>query len=403
MNRERRPLPALTGLRFFLAIWVVIFHLVPGTPGLRIPWLPGAPAGLSNLLRTGYVAVTIFFVLSGFVLAYNYDLGRAWSRQDRSRFAVARFTRIYPAYFIGLVSLVPVAVYRAWQGIEAGEYSLRSGLLNLVLMQAWWPHAALSWNYPGWSLACEAFYYASFPALGILLWRLKRRATLLATIGSLWGLAIAAPLATVLIPVRGFGDVAASGGAPAAAAGFWVSLVSYNPLAGWPAFLSGVALARLYRTLPSDSRWFGRGGWLSIPSAALIVAILSMADRLPLPLVHNGLLLPLYLALVLGLALEGGLLAKILAVPALIFLGNASYAMYILHFPIGEWLLLSSIAFLEHTFDGLGWVFFYTFTVIVVSSVFYRWVEEPLHRRLRQALTAQAPGSAQLAGGQRSY
>jgi len=183
---DRHPLQALTGLRFFLALWVVVFHLVPATPGLAIAWLPGAPDAVNCLLRTGYVAVTVFFVLSGFVLAYNYDLGAPWCGKQRRRFAIARFSRVYPAYFAGLLSLIPVAVYRLWRDIPLGEYSFSSGILNLLLLQAWSPRHALSWNYPGWSLSCEAFYYAIFPFLGVWLWKARSPRAGAAAIGALW-------------------------------------------------------------------------------------------------------------------------------------------------------------------------------------------------------------------------
>ncbi len=382
---QRRPLPALTGLRFFLALWVIVFHLVPGTPGLAIPWWPEAPDAVSCLLRTGYAAVTVFFALSGFVLAYNYDLRRPWHGPEQRRFAIARFARIYPAYFIGLLSLAPVALYRILQGIPLGDYELSKGVLNLFLLQAWVPDAALSWNYPGWSLSCEAFFYALFPLAGCFLWRAERRRTMILVLGLLWGLSLAAPVAS--LPIRGFGNAAAAGGTFGAEAGFWPNLISYNPLAGLPAFCTGIVLARVYRSLPADSRWFGRGDWLAVPALLLMVVVLALADRIPIAFVHNGLLLPLYSALILGLALGGGVVARGLAVSPLVFLGNASYAMYILHFPIGEWFVLAEKYFAV-SFEGVGYVVLYTFAVVAVSALFYRFAEGPLHIKLRKTLEA---------------
>lgn len=395
MNRERRPLPALTGLRFFLAIWVVVFHLVPSTLSLEIPWLPWAPEAIDCLLRTGYVAVSIFFVLSGFVLAYNYDLGKNWNHKQRQRFGVARFARIYPAYFAGLVVLIPVAVYRVWSGIPLGEYSLSTGFLSLFLLQAWIPNAALTWNYPGWSLSGEAFFYVSFPFIGYWLWKLERRGAMLGALVGLWVLSLAPPLVAVLIPVSGFGDIAAAGGV-ASGGEPWANLVSYDPLAGLPAFCAGVVLARLYRSVPPGSRWFGRGDWLGVPALVALLVTLANADRLPLPLVHNGLLLPVYSALIFGLALGGGVVARLLSLSSLVFLGNASYAMYILHFPIAEWLLLAGkLLHYPIVLDSLAWAMFYTFIVIAGSSIFYQFAEEPLHQKLRKALTARLEPSVE--------
>ena len=94
---SRPHLPALTGIRFILAIWVVIYHVTPVSEERVIAWFPSLPQAFYSVLRTGYVAVGVFFVLSGFVLAYNYDLGKRWDRRNLVRFAIARFSRTYPA------------------------------------------------------------------------------------------------------------------------------------------------------------------------------------------------------------------------------------------------------------------------------------------------------------------
>lgn len=394
MTPHRHPLPALTGLRFFLAVWVVVFHVIPTTLTLEIPWLPSAPAAVDCLLRTGYVAVTIFFVLSGFVLAYNYDLGRVWTQRERWRFAIARFSRIYPAYVAGLAALVPVALYRIWQRIPAGEYSLSSGALSVLLIQSWFPERALSWNYPGWSLSAEAFFYALFPIAGYWLWKLRSRGKVIAGLAVLWLLSLAAPLAAVVIPIPGFGDVPAAGGVPGAAGEPWGSLISYHPLSGLPAFATGVLLAALYRSLPEDSPWFRRADWLSVPALAVICLTLANADQLPLAVVRNGLLLPLYSILIFGLALGNGFMARFLGLPALVFLGNASYAMYILHFPIGEWLLLARRWFDIRAPEGAGWEILYVLSVIAAASFFYKLIEEPVHKTLRRVLTAKLDRTA---------
>ena len=80
---------ALTSLRFFAASYVLVFH--SGGPTLsefgRLPPL------LDNFLMNGYLGVTFFFVLSGFILTYVY-YGRLTTQKDRTRYAAARFARI---------------------------------------------------------------------------------------------------------------------------------------------------------------------------------------------------------------------------------------------------------------------------------------------------------------------
>src|ERR1044071_2165280 len=103
-------LHSLTGLRFFLALWVVVFH--------QSSRLGPMPPALFGLLQTGYVAVGFFFVLSGFVLAYNYPLVAAWSKDELVRFGIARFARIYPTYFLGLVTIAPVILFGAHSSLR---------------------------------------------------------------------------------------------------------------------------------------------------------------------------------------------------------------------------------------------------------------------------------------------
>src|SRR5438105_5116432 len=94
MNIEasRPRLPALTSLRFFAAFHVFIFHVQ------AIVAVFG-PAWYQRLASIGYVGVSFFFVLSGFILVYTYE-GKPIMARDFWR---ARFARVYPAYAFALL------------------------------------------------------------------------------------------------------------------------------------------------------------------------------------------------------------------------------------------------------------------------------------------------------------
>jgi peptidoglycan/LPS O-acetylase OafA/YrhL len=158
-------LPALTSLRFFAAFHVVIFHL-------QAMKIVQGPAWYEKLASVGYVGVSFFFVLSGFILVYTYA-GRTLSLKDFWR---ARFARIYPAYAFSLLFTAPwffIAVLKfdipffAW---PKAHLKLAAGLV-VTLLQAWVPPAALTWNPVAWSLSVEAFFYLLFPFLLLLLIR----------------------------------------------------------------------------------------------------------------------------------------------------------------------------------------------------------------------------------------
>jgi peptidoglycan/LPS O-acetylase OafA/YrhL len=182
----------LTGMRIVLAMWVVVFHQIP-SDSLLGQYMGHLPRPLFSLAATGYVAVGVFFVLSGFILALNYPVPDRWGRSQNIRFGIARLARVYPVYLLGILLVIPVKHlihHPVTEGIR--------GLLQISLLQSWWPEAALTWNKPGWSLSNEAFFYLSFPAAGVLLWRISRLRTLLLTIGLLWLSAMTVPALALL-------------------------------------------------------------------------------------------------------------------------------------------------------------------------------------------------------------
>src|ERR1700692_755811 len=87
----RKPaLPALTGIRTLLAIFIILFHFTPPHLGLLYP-----------VIDSAYVFVGFFFLLSGFILTYNYsDRALTLSKRD---FWVGRLSRLYPTYILVLV------------------------------------------------------------------------------------------------------------------------------------------------------------------------------------------------------------------------------------------------------------------------------------------------------------
>ncbi len=398
MNRSKRSMPALTGMRIFLAMWVVVFHWLTSNRAVSAD----LPKTLSSLILTGYAAVSVFFVLSGFVLAYSYNLDHRWSRQEYWRFAAARFARIYPSYLLGLLILAPLFAWRFihnWDLIdplkEAG-----TAFLNFTLLQTWLPSTALTWNDPGWSLSNEAFFYACFPMIGVLLWRATGMGRIVGVGLLLWALSLAAPVAGVLIPIHGYGDIAATvpDGAAVAPAASWATIFCTNPLMRIPEFCVGIMLERVFNNLQNrESSLFGKGYYLYLPGIFSVALVLSQADRIPFPPVHHGLLLPAYCCIILGFALDGGVLARFLSLKSMVFLGNASYSVYILHVPILTWL-------------GLIWkrvglqsdmvpVSLCLFVVLLISCLNYAFLEEPLHKRIKAGLQGRFQGESRLVSG----
>jgi peptidoglycan/LPS O-acetylase OafA/YrhL len=145
-DHQRARLDSLTEARFFAALGVVLLHASIGF-GTTRTWL-------GSFSAFGFIGVSFFFMLSGFVLT--------WAARDSDapgQFYKRRFARIYPIYVITWLAAV---LYAA---VGAGTVSWRPVLLGATLLQAWNPNYDMAYNFPAWSLSVEAFFYAMFPFL----------------------------------------------------------------------------------------------------------------------------------------------------------------------------------------------------------------------------------------------
>ncbi|MGW8886818.1 acyltransferase family protein [Streptomyces sp. NPDC055749] len=147
----RARLDSLTGLRFWAALVVVLYHLSRLTG--KLPWI-------SDITWYGRSGVTFFFVLSGFVLAWTYD-GKSVPTKV---FLWRRFARIWPLLAASVMTSVAV-----WWALGT-DISLRGVAATLGLVNAWIPERAylVGGNPAAWSLSDEAWFYLIFPLLLML-------------------------------------------------------------------------------------------------------------------------------------------------------------------------------------------------------------------------------------------
>ena len=187
-DRSKPSLDALTGLRFLAAMGVVFYHF-------SLPILKGRSAILLNLAGAGYIAVDLFYLLSGFILTYSYLSPEGTLLGSRRNFYISRFARIYPAYFLAFVLAAPsdIATSLHVNHLATAIAKLAvSAVSVLTLQQAWTPWTAWDWNFPAWSVSVEVFFYLLFPWLAVRLARLKQR-SVLPVAGLFWLLALLAP------------------------------------------------------------------------------------------------------------------------------------------------------------------------------------------------------------------
>ncbi|WP_437735378.1 acyltransferase family protein [Sorangium sp. So ce1335] len=389
---SRRPqLDALTGLRFLAALHVVLFHF--GVPAAA----SSGSAVAESVARIGFIGVGLFFVLSGFVLAYNYAGDDGGLRGDRRSFVVARFARVYPLFLFALLLTVPsylaqlVELYGPRVGLIR---AVLTGVPALLMLQAWTPFTISSWNGPGWSLSAEAFFYLTFPwivgRLRCTTWRQLAGAG-----AALFAVAIAAPLALFIagrfVPLEAT-TVRILGGA-LTLQDLGERTAGFNPLLRLPEFAFGVCLgqyhlARRARGAPLGG---GRGAWLTAGSSVVLLALFSFAGHLTdARYVLQIVMFPLFGLLILGLAEGGGALGRVLATRPMIRLGEASYAVYILQVPLWHIFakaLLTPEVRAERSPSALA---FFGFTAFLVAASFlaYGFIEAPAREWLKQRLLA---------------
>ena len=149
-------------MRFFAALHVFVFHVY----AMKIANTAGWTRQISSI---GYVGVSFFFVLSGFILVYTYA-GRQFSAAEFWR---ARLCKNLSRGFV-LASCLPLSFFYVALMIKPApipflvwpqNHLITSSLLVVSLLQSWVPGAALAWNPPAWSLSDETLFYFLFPAL----------------------------------------------------------------------------------------------------------------------------------------------------------------------------------------------------------------------------------------------
>jgi peptidoglycan/LPS O-acetylase OafA/YrhL len=369
VNAPRDHLAALTGVRFVAAILVVCFHV-------RQLSVQGASEWAQAVVNHGQVGVTLFFVLSGFILTYtNHREDAAGSSPaTRTAFWRARFARIYPVYLLGLLVSFPLFLREVAHG-GVSRTDVGAALLTPVMLQAWLPQTACSaWNCPGWSISAEAFFYALFPFALPVLARFTRRGHVTVLTG-LWVLALAFPV-TLLA-------VAQNTRVP----DMWYEVAYYHPLARLPEFLVGVTLGLAYLRRRVNDR---HGVLLGLAGFAGVLAVLRYGDVLGSAMLRNAVAVVPVSLLVLGLASGRGPLARLLGSRPLVVLGEASYSLYILHLPVYLWVF--DVQYRVAPDLGVGRAFFWVvFAVLVVLSVLtYRLVERPAQRALRARRASRA-------------
>jgi len=360
-------LDGLTGLRFLSALLVVAHHTL--SPSLVRGGLADVPV-VSELADIGLVGVTFFFVLSGFVLTWSWD-----DRRDKIGFYGRRFARVWPLHAVTFLAVALVVLPL----VDRDAPSLGQGILGLLLLQSWsWDVGTyFAGNAVSWSLSAEVFFYAVLPLLVPYLVGRGRRAA--------WSVVAGCVVVLAVLPlvVRAL-DVSHG-------------LLSLAVFPGYRVgeFLVGVVIGWAFR-----SGW--RPAWSLRQAAFLCVGAYSLATVLLNPLVHaevrddralvnlyGGLLMLLpFAALIAAVAAADlGERRSWLASKPMVLLGEASFALYLVHASVV--LLLAEQGHGQRFLGGLGLAGLAVVLSVLASVLLHRGVERPAEARIRARLSAR--------------
>jgi peptidoglycan/LPS O-acetylase OafA/YrhL len=299
-----RVLPSLTPLRGLAAVWVIIYHYNIWAPNAHLD-------AYSPIVGKGYLAVDLFFMLSGFVMTHVYH--HAFLRDIRGnyfRFIGARIARLYPLHVLILLLFLATALSsRTADYIATGDFSpipltgarsISAFFANLLMLQGV-KASELSWNYPAWSISVEFMAYLLFPLLLPIIWEAPPK--------------LKAALAAVLLGLLSY-----------------LVLLTNDSFNQWdgpttllrclPEFTLGMLMYSLYCS--------GRlHDWIATDAAAVgLSAVLLVLLQTG---ISDFLTVAVFALLILAAVGNNGRVSRLLNGTPLLWLGELSYSLYLAH------------------------------------------------------------------------
>lgn len=346
----------LTSLRFIFALFVFLSHLGFLSQGRDdvFSWL------FDHVFYEGYIGVSFFFMLSGFVLALNYKSKISERQISIKQFLVARIARIYPMHVITLLVAIPLTFSPEFPITGVWFEKL---MLNGFLVQSFIPFTEFyfSFNIISWSISDELFFYCMFPLLILLLIKLQVRTRVVI----LFGLLLVNILLFFMLPKE-----------------LHHTFLYVNPFVRIIDFIIGIALFEIYSRLKAKpTTW--NFNYLEWGSVLLFILFFSLHEFVPESLRYAIFYWPSMCLILLVFAFQKGALSRLLSNRVLIFLGEISFSFYLIH-----WLGIRYFDIFNKRFfsDEKGIVFVLAVFVfsLAASAISYKWIEQPVGKWIKK-------------------
>jgi peptidoglycan/LPS O-acetylase OafA/YrhL len=381
-------LPSLTGLRFLAALAVFVCHTA-ATSNLIPPFTPVVPFTNQHLdavynqvaFNGGFVGVSFFYVLSGFVLTWSTKEG------ERARsFWRRRVLKIYPNHF---VTFVVCMVLFGWAITPAAQW-----VPNLLLVQAWSPDAATrgAVNSPSWSLCCELLFYVLFPFLIKPLRRIAEN-RLWFWAGGLFLVMLAIALFNKFAVPSLLPDPTVTGPLPSTGPGsatgpqYWIGY--FLPVSRLFEFLLGVVAARIVLA----------GKWPRairvLPAAVLLAAAYALSVFLSAPFTFDvTTVIPIVLLIGAVAASDVGGRSRVFNTRGWIWLGEISFAFYLCQGITLLWARYAMGGAQYGVVPGILLLLALFVATLITAALLHRYVEAPIMRKWsRSSRSRSVPGN----------
>jgi peptidoglycan/LPS O-acetylase OafA/YrhL len=385
---QQNYIPALTGVRAMAAYLVFISHFA-------YVFDEKFPHSVQRFFNEFHIGVTIFFVLSGFLIAFRYfdsfKLTKNWFKQ----YLKNRVARIYPMYAILTVGAFIAFYFTNNQIVTAGHNPIAMFLMNIVFLRGFFDQLKFTGVAQGWSLTVEECFYFSAPFIFLIATKYKKF-----YIQPIAVTGLGVVLVLIFSHVNWYGFF-----------GNFTFMMLYTFLGRCFEFFAGIQLALIIRRQKPEGNSKKKLTYLGFFLIFVCVWIMSVLPipkgqeaglHNPLGIITNNYLLALSITLFFyGILTETTLLKKILATPFVELLGKSSYIFYLVHLGYMYNFLHFGFNWLnDYTFTlydkwGVDWHspfqydslnLLYAFIVLnIISITLFKLIEEPLNHYIRKS------------------
>ncbi|CAD5693658.1 DNA injection protein [Escherichia coli] len=353
MTKKTNIIHSLTSLRMFAALGVFVSHL-----GILSQSSISQFNIASKYFFNGYVGVTFFYILSGFIINYSFSKHMAEGSFSNKDFIVFRLARLFPVHIVSLICVL--AIFGYMNNFEAANKEAL--IYNALLMQSFIPSSDyyFSFNPVSWSISCEMFFYLSF----CFIVRFKSKHLL-------------AVLLLVLIV-----NVYFLSNPPVNISQHWLFYI--NPFFRIGDFIIGVLICRLFLDKKLNPKPTVCSS-MEIGSLLFLAVTVYVATNyvLYMNIKYDILYIPCMAAIVIAFAFDGGVISKMLSNRYFILLGEASFSFYMFH-----WMIVSKlIEIMQPDKDNVHEVMIYIASCLMlsifVSIVSFKLIEMPANKLIR--------------------